>query len=123
MNLRMSPIPLILWLCLQVVHMESWKEDYNDNRHHQKRSPLDIGGRSRGDKWSSSPSEHTRDTGYLYSSDASGANFNKNNASQKVTFKGNPNEYTIGGVLSGTKDVEHYFTQVLSVSFSLDENP
>lgn len=78
-----------------------------DNRH--KRTPLDIGGRSR-DKWSSS--EHTRDTGYLYSSD-SGASFK--NASQKA-FTGNPNEYTIGGVLSGTKDVEHYFTQVLSVS-------
>ena len=30
--------------------------------------------------------------------------------------KNNPNEYTIGGVLSGSSGIDHKFTQVLSVS-------
>ena len=33
--------------------------------------------------------------------------------------KSNPDEYTIGGVLSGTSDVGHYFSQILSVSLDL----
>ena len=34
-------------------------------------------------------------------------------------WTGNPREYTIGGVLSGLADIEHYFRQVLSVSDSV----
>ena len=81
-----------------------------------KRSPLEIGRtldnskRPNSNKWT-----NKKDDSYpSYSSDSSASK----NASWKA-FTGNPNEYTIGGVLSGAPGVEFYFTQVLSVSIQI----
>jgi len=38
------------------------------------------------------------------------------------SWSGNPREYTIGGVLSGAPEIEHYFKQVLSVSLFIYKN-
>ncbi len=51
-----------------------------------------------------------------YSHDEAAGTLTPNITSQ--TWAGNPREYTIGGVLSGLADIEHYFRQVLSVSLS-----
>ena len=51
-------------------------------------------------------------------SDFSASDSGRNSESKNISaqsFTGNPNEYTIGGVLS-SMDVEHYFIQILSVS-------
>ncbi len=111
MNFRQL-LTLVLSLCSFLGPIQGLKEvKVLENR--DKRSPLDIGGRRTFDtfqnKWSN---VENSDTTYLYSSDSSKTG--KNNASF-TAFKGNPNEYTIGGVLSGAQDVEFYFTQVLSV--------
>ena len=87
----------------------------------QKRTPLDIGGRRNFDsirnKWKNDKNEVTTSK---YSSDNSVYNSDQSSASGKNSslrpvFTGNPDEYTIGGVLSGAPDVEFYFTQILSV--------
>ncbi len=70
-----------------------------------KRSPLNIGSNSR--TWGTS----SRKTYDSYSSNAA------NTSSAAAEWKGNPIEYTIGGVLSGSEGIDHYFTQILSVSF------
>ena len=36
--------------------------------------------------------------------------------------KNNPNEYTIGGVLSGKGDIDHHFIQTLNVSIYIETN-
>ena len=69
----------------------------------EKRSPLDLGSYGSRDRWTAKS-----DKSYSYSDQ------NKNQSWD--VFKGNPTEYTIGGVLSGAPGVEFYFTQVLSVS-------
>ena len=97
-------------------------------RNLQKRSPLDIGGQRRGQgvgrKNRKKPSYTTPSSSYSDFSDfsasgsAGGRNSDRNSESKNVSeqsFTGNPNEYTIGGVLS-SMDVEHYFIQILSVS-------
>ena len=71
----------------------------------EKRSPLDLGSYGSRDRWTPKS-----DNSYSYSDQ------NKNHS--RDVFKGNPTEYTIGGVLSGAPGVEFYFTQVLSVSYS-----
>ena len=88
-----------------------------------KRSPLNIGQNSRRtriqtknkskSKSKSSSSNSAGGSSYTYS-DSSTAN--SINTSSGSVWKGNPDEYTIGGVLSGKSGVEHYFTRVLSVS-------
>ena len=88
-----------------------------------KRSPLNIGSNSRRtriqtknkskSKSKSSSSNSAGGSSYTYS-DSSTAN--SINTSSGSVWKGNPDEYTIGGVLSGKSGVEHYFTRVLSVS-------
>ena len=93
-------------------------------RNLQKRSPLDIGGQRRGQgvgrknrKKSSytTPSSSNSDfSDFSATGSAGGSNSESKNVSQQ-SFTGNPNEYTIGGVLS-SMDVEHYFIQILSVS-------
>ena len=88
-------------------------------RNLQKRSPLDIGGQRRGQgvgrKNRKKPSYTTPSSSYSdFSASDSGRNSESKNVSEK-SFTGNPNEYTIGGVLS-SMDVEHYFIQILSVS-------
>ena len=99
------------------------------SRNIQKRSPIDIGAgqRSRNfdrTKWTSNTQDiittPTSNSDYInfknepgHSGNTGSASGNKN-ASWK-TFTKNPDEYTIGGVLSA-RDVEHYFIQVLSVS-------
>lgn len=122
--------------CLPVIHSDSkefYNEDVSNNAHQiSKRSPLDIGGRRTFDnlrnKWTSrkdhvatsTPSvndfggryDDRSDSDFFYSDSAT------KNANFTQTFTGNPDEYTIGGVLSGAKDVEFYFTKVLSVSKS-----
>ena len=99
-----------------------------------KRSPLNIGSNSRRtriqtknkskSKSKSSSSNSAGGSSYTYS-DSSTAN--SINTSSGSVWKGNPDEYTIGGVLSGKSGVEHYFTRILSVStikihFLLDNN-
>ena len=97
-------------------------------RNLQKRSPLDIGGQRRGQgvgrKNRKKPSYTTPSSSYSDFSDSSasgsagGSKSDRNSESKNVSeqsFTGNPNEYTIGGVLS-SMDVEHYFIQILSVS-------
>ena len=79
----------------------------------EKRSPLDLGSLGSRDRWTPNKSDKKP---YSYSADQ-----NKNNRSFEV-FKGNPTEYTIGGVLSGAPGVEFYFTQVLSVSDTFDRD-
>ena len=70
----------------------------------EKRSPLDLGSLGTRDRWAPK-------------SDKSYNNYNEQNKNHSFeVFKGNPTEYTIGGVLSGAPGVEFYFTQVLSVS-------
>ena len=87
-----------------------------------KRSPLNIGSNSRRTRIqtknkskskSKSSSNSASGSSYTYS-DSSTAN--SINTSSGSVWKGNPDEYTIGGVLSGKSGVEHYFTRVLSVS-------
>ena len=75
----------------------------------EKRSPLDLGSLGSRDRWT--PNKSDKKSSYSYSADQ-----NKNRSFE--VFKGNPTEYTIGGVLSGAPGVEFYFTQVLSVSLS-----
>ena len=61
------------------------------------------------------PSYTTPSSSYSdFSASDSGRNSESKNISAQ-SFTGNPNEYTIGGVLS-SMDVEHYFIQILSVS-------
>ena len=85
---------------------------HNTVNNRNKRSPLDIGQNSR--KQNSRTSSKTRsNSGYSFS-DAS--NTNNNSSGSGSIWTGNPEEYTIGGVLSGSSGIEHYFTQVLSVS-------
>ena len=70
----------------------------------EKRSPLDLGSLGTRDRWTPK-------------SDKSYNSYNEQNKNHSFeVFKGNPTEYTIGGVLSGAPGVEFYFTQVLSVS-------
>ena len=76
-----------------------------------RRTPLDLGRTFDHYKTKTSSEEFQRDNTYLQSRDSAIGK----NASRKA-FTGNPDEYTIGGVLSGASDVEFYFTQVLSVS-------
>ena len=72
----------------------------------EKRSPLDLGSLGTRDRWTPK-------------SDKSYNSYNEQNKNHSFeVFKGNPTEYTIGGVLSGAPGVEFYFTQVLSVSLS-----
>ena len=71
----------------------------------EKRSPLDLGSLGTRDRWTPKSDKKS----YNSYSDQ-----NKNHSFE--VFKGNPTEYTIGGVLSGAPGVEFYFTQVLSVS-------
>ena len=115
----LTVLVLIILNCFMICSIMGEEEMFQviDNRATMlnKRSPLEIGSRnsfdSRSNKWTST----TKDDSYLYSSDSNnGAGGGSKNASWKV-FTGNPDEYTIGGVLSGAP-VEFYFTQVLSVS-------
>ena len=74
----------------------------------EKRSPLDLGSLGTRDRWTPK-------------SDKSYNSYNEQNKNHSFeVFKGNPTEYTIGGVLSGAPGVEFYFTQVLSVSLLLE---
>ena len=64
------------------------------------------------------PSYTTPSSSYSDFSDFSASDSGRNSESKNISaqsFTGNPNEYTIGGVLS-SMDVEHYFIQILSVS-------
>ena len=93
-------------------------------RNLQKRSPLDIGGQRRGQgvgrknrkkpSYSTTSSSNSDFSDYSATGSAGGSNSEIKNVSEQ-SFTGNPNEYTIGGVLS-SMDVEHYFIQILSVS-------
>ena len=101
-------------------------------RNLQKRSPLQIGAGSQRRRpgfdrkkspytkssFTTQPSSSNSD--YSFSSDYSGSTSGDSdgkNASDQ-SFTGNPNQYTIGGVLS-SMDIEHLFIQVLSVSIFL----
>ena len=129
------PLMLILtsWLsaplCIfsEELQKSVYVKDSLVSKYLEKRSPIDIGGqrqrtfdRKPKNKWTSKSnildSEITTpssNSDYFYNS-APGENGETKNNSWK-TFTGNPDEYTIGGVLS-TEDVEFYFIQVLSVS-------
>ena len=123
------------WCISQSVFVNKEAEaDFKDldsiSRNLQKRSPLQIGGeRSRNydrTKWTSNTQDSittpTSNSDYInFKNDPASSSHSGNtgsvgniNASWK-TFTKNPDEYTIGGVLSA-RDVEHYFIQVLSVS-------
>ena len=80
-----------------------------------KRSPLNIGSNSRRTRIQTKTKSKSKSAGSTYTySDSSTSN--SINTSSGSVWKGNPDEYTIGGVLSGKSGVEHYFTRVLSVS-------
>ena len=82
--------------------------DVIDRNSRDKRSPLDLS-RNR----DRARSDNSRSTSYSYNSDTTKVNA----TSQWVA---NPLVYTIGGVLSGSRGVEEYFTQVLRVSRNYD---
>ena len=80
-----------------------------------KRSPLNIGQNSRRTRIQTKTKSKSKSAGSTYTySDSSTSN--SINTSSGSVWKGNPDEYTIGAVLSGKSGVEHYFTRVLSVS-------
>ena len=80
-----------------------------------KRSPLNIGQNSRRTRIQTKTKSKSKSAGSTYTySDSSTSN--SINTSSESVWKGNPDEYTIGGVLSGKSGIEHYFTRVLSVS-------
>ena len=129
------PLTLILtsWLtapwCIfsEELQKSVYVKDSLMSKYLQKRSPLDIGGQRRRTFDRNPKNKYTSQTNILdsavttsssnsdfsYNSDSNNAGEAKNNSWK--TFTGNPEEYTIGGVLS-TEDVEFYFIQVLSVS-------
>lgn len=67
-----------------------------------------VGSRSDSSKTDVTTSSHpgSPSEGHTYVENTTGA----------PKWEGNPKEYTIGGVLSGLEGMEHYFTQILSVS-------
>ena len=79
-----------------------------------KRNPLNIGQNNRRTRIQTKNKSKSKSGGYTYS--ASDSSTSNSNTSSGGVWKGNPDEYTIGGVLSGKSGVEHYFTRVLSVS-------
>ena len=77
----------------------------------EKRSPIDIGQNRRKD-WGKSKSSNS----YSYSDATNTGSINSSGSA----WTGNPTEYTIGGVLSGSVGIEQYFTRVLRVSIGFD---
>ena len=79
----------------------------------EKRSPIDIGQNRRKD-WGKTSSKSSNS--YSYSDATNTGSINSSGSA----WTGNPTEYTIGGVLSGSVGIEQYFTRVLRVSIGFD---